>query len=395
MIQNENCLPHYWRRRMAAKWDTIESDPAVFSTLIEDLGVAGVSIQELWSLDDLPETNCFGLLFLHKFVKGGAKPQHTEPHGTSTPPWFALQTVSNACGTQALLHILLNSGLVLGDTLQNFKEFTSSLPPSDRGSCFEECDAIRLSHNSFARPEPFIREERVAKRGEKGRTPFHFIAYTPLDGYVYELDGLAPRPICLGPVPPSGLPWLTVAQTAIQTRMSSYLGGELRFTLLAVVEDARLSLRFEAARCARDLGDVYGLLLSLGCQDGIETPEELLKCLGFTPASDCRGEEALGDQTNGIGEGGAQYLTLRYAQIKLKLEILAEQWRGEAEKRDRWAKENAQRRHNFIPFIFQLLKGLADKGALSEELEKAVARNKARLERAKAEGRDPSENEDD
>lgn len=39
------------------------------------------------------------------------------------------QVISNACGTQALVHVLLNAeGVDLGETLSNFKAFTADFP---------------------------------------------------------------------------------------------------------------------------------------------------------------------------------------------------------------------------------------------------------------------------
>jgi ubiquitin carboxyl-terminal hydrolase L5 len=54
--------------------------------------------------------------------------------------FFAAQTIQNACGTQALLSVLLNKEeeIDLGPQLKEFKEFTGAFP-SD----------VRLFYSSF------------------------------------------------------------------------------------------------------------------------------------------------------------------------------------------------------------------------------------------------------
>lgn len=50
--------------------------------------------------------------------------------------WFAAQTIQNACGTQALLSVLLNKGqedgVVVGEQLGEFRDFTSEFPADVR-----------------------------------------------------------------------------------------------------------------------------------------------------------------------------------------------------------------------------------------------------------------------
>ena len=58
----------------------------------------------------------------------------------------------------------------------------------------------------------------------------------------------------------------------------------------------------------------------------------------------------------------------------------------QSEKAERYAKENARRRHNFIPFIMQLLQGLARRDKLEPLVASATERAKTRAESAKAKG---------
>ena len=50
----------------------------------------------------------------------------------------------------------------------------------------------------------------------------------------------------------------------------------------------------------------------------------------------------------------------------------------ENEKRANYKKENERRRHNYIPFIFELLKKLAAKGHLNKMVEEAKAKAKSK-----------------
>ena len=75
--------------------------------------------------------------------------------------------------------------------------------------------------------------------GGKTEDVYHFIAYVPFNGCVFELDGLKPGPINLG----SGENWIGIAKPAIEERMARYSASETAFALLSVCEKKETGLQ--------------------------------------------------------------------------------------------------------------------------------------------------------
>ena len=215
-------------------WNTIESDPGVFTELISSFGVKSpIEAEEIWSMDAQFPTlgKIYGLIFLFKYQQGAADDRETVDASTEPDLFFAHQTIQNACATQAILQILLNRPDVdVGETLSGFRSFTREFDASLKGEAIGNSDPIRTAHNSFARAEPFqITEEKAGKDDDV----FHFIEYVPFNGKVYELDGLKPGPIVVGAA--DGDEWLGVAQQAVGARFERYVKRALLLLLLLLL----------------------------------------------------------------------------------------------------------------------------------------------------------------
>lgn len=230
-------------------WCTIESDPGVFTELIRGIGVKGVQVEEVFSLDDDLKAMgpIYGLVFLFKWKASGDEAPRNVVDDDSV--FFANQVINNACATQALLQILLNCDQIdLGDELRNFKEFAAALPSDMKGLTISNSELIRNVHNSFARPEPFVSEEE--KQESSSEDVFHFISYTHVNGRLYELDGLQKGPILLGECTADN--WLDKVGPEIQKRIETYAKSEIRFNLMALVQDKVQALEAQLAASPGD-----------------------------------------------------------------------------------------------------------------------------------------------
>ena len=159
------------------------------------------------------------------------------------------QVINNACATQAIISILLNCkhpDLHLGPTLGEFREFTQAFDANMKGLALSNSDTIRSVHNSFARLHSskwmncahsvmlFFNFRQTlfefdSKSSSKDEDTFHFVGYVPIDGRLYELDGLKEGPIDLGAVPLE-TDWIDVVRPIIEKRIQRLFYSELTST---------------------------------------------------------------------------------------------------------------------------------------------------------------------
>ena len=128
------------------------------------------------------------------------------------------------------------------------------------------------------------------------------------------MDGLQPGPISFGEVTEDN--WLTKAKEEIQKRIEKYSTSEIRFNLLAVIDDKK-------AKAEKEITALTG-------QEGKES------------------------------------------EIAIQTQIIAE----ETSKKESWKTENERRRHNYVPLIFELLEQLAKKNMVEGLFEDACALKK-------------------
>ncbi|KAH7976155.1 hypothetical protein HPB52_009351 [Rhipicephalus sanguineus] len=195
--------------RLADGWLELESDPGLFTLLLEDFGVKGVQVDEIYDLQKSIEGPVYGFIFLFKWIEERRsrrkvvvqEEKFVEKEEIVNSIFFAHQIVPNSCATHSLLSILLNcSKIYLGSTLTRLKEYTRNMDPENKGYAIGNTPELARAHNTHAKPEP--RQPQEKPHGvPMGRTmeAFHFVSYVPIDGRLYELDGLKPYPIDHGP----------------------------------------------------------------------------------------------------------------------------------------------------------------------------------------------------
>jgi len=264
------------------------------------------------------------LIFLFKWTSDSPDPTSGGSYDSDFPGFFAHQVVNNACATLAVLNALGNiPSLKSGKPLAELFNFTQGMDPQTRGLVVTSADWLRECHNSLTPPSAISLDGLgLPKTSEDA---YHFIVYVPFMGCVYELDGLKASPIRHGVYEGNGEGWAGKAREVVESRIATYTPGSLEFSLLALHDDSLPALQ-----------------------------EQL------------NAAQAAGDQS--------------------VLAELIQKVSDENAKRERWAFENALRRHNHMALMHAILKLLAKTNKLDAAKEGAKTKMAESYEKAKAKG---------
>ncbi|CAM9806648.1 unnamed protein product, partial [Ectocarpus fasciculatus] len=197
------------------KWFPLESNPDVINAYIAGMGVdvdrhcfVDVLSCEEWALQMVPRP-VLGVLLLYPVQEdaaaagaaaaAAAAPATPLVDGAGDRVYYMKQTVSNACGTVAVLHAVGNAlavagvegGLQLGrgSFLERFYGATKHMTADELGTYLCEDRALETCHAAAA-------VEGQSEQIEHSATvDMHFACLSCIDGCLYELDGRKPSPI--------------------------------------------------------------------------------------------------------------------------------------------------------------------------------------------------------
>ncbi|KAF5285808.1 hypothetical protein FQA39_LY04269 [Lamprigera yunnana] len=242
-------------KELTEGWLELESDPGLFTLLLEDFGVKGVQVEEIYDLHKPLDSPVYGFIFLFRWIEERRSRrkivEQTEifvkEEDIVNNIFFAQQMVPNSCATHALISILLNCpNIHLGETLSRLKMHTHGMSPENKGWAIGNTPELACAHNSHAIPQAKRRLDKssAVTTGRFTGEAFHFVSFVPINGRLFELDGLKPFPIDHGPWNEQG-DWMEKFRSVMSERLGISAGEQyhdIRFNLMAVVPDRRLAI---------------------------------------------------------------------------------------------------------------------------------------------------------
>jgi ubiquitin carboxyl-terminal hydrolase L5 len=380
----------------------IESEPAFFSAILQDMGVQDINVREIFAMDpdylDALPRPIHGLILLYLYRQQGVSdPQEDK----SSHVWFANQLpAQNSCATLAMINILMNNTEIeIGEHLRQFKDFTKDFTPYQRGEALASFDFVKKIHNSFAKEMDILEADKhlshkvkksqrqqkdkksrrksadsadIDEEGEE-ENAHHFIAYIPVGTEVWRLDGLNAQPINVGTFDAAkGEDWVSSAADSILAILAS--GGD-DYTGFAIMPSALPSLRKEACLAMNHIKSTESQLDSTSPDWRSFTDDG---SSGIDPAALCIENQLSAHPTPAtiittIASETLQDLLDRRTRVLQELDQLAISIVSEMQDEADSAAKAAQGRFDHGPVIKLWAEMLAENGYLEQNLDRFIA----------------------
>jgi ubiquitin carboxyl-terminal hydrolase L5 len=154
----------------------------------------------------------------------------------------------------------------------------------------------------------------------------------------------------------------------IQKRIEAYSTKEIRFNLMALIADRRIALQEQQAAIEKERNMTVGKVQARSGK--LPGPAELEQLAASHPEPPPMGEVA-------VDERSVDELLIALAHLTKRSAALGRDVEMESQKVEQWKVENRRRKHNYVPFIVNLLKLLAERNELMPLLDAAKVRKKA------------------
>lgn len=187
----------------AQRWLPIESNPSVMNQFLHNMGMPKAwAMTDVFGLDDellamIPQpVSALLLLFpINNKYEDYVKSIDFSGQSISENVYYMKQTISNACGTVAMIHSVANNLDVIdlgNGILKDFLEATKDSSPEEKAKQLEDNNQVCEVHDNIAR------EGQTAAPSLEESVDYHFVAFVEKDGTLYDLDGRKPGPLNCG-----------------------------------------------------------------------------------------------------------------------------------------------------------------------------------------------------
>jgi len=224
------------------RWAALESNPEVLTSLCHLGGVPGQwGVVDVYGLDEellafVPQPVLALILLFPCRDEAGQRtaervtvPEH--PLSSSTYYMRQIPGLTNACGTIAMLHAILNNRGVLGleggaGILEQFYQETKALGAEERGGKLHDSKEIGELHNGLV-------AQGQGAQVASDEVRHHFVCLTGVEGHLVELDGAYNSgPLVVGALGEQGL--LRAAAAHVRAKYLTNTDS-IQFSLMALV----------------------------------------------------------------------------------------------------------------------------------------------------------------